>query len=435
MANNIYSITKYFPDIIDKGFCDESFIRQWFLDKSKYMMLDFKETGAVRIMEIALSGLADYLSVNHAGVAGTGSYANYNGQNLAGARDGLKRGNVQSRWATYYLKYRRGLQIPLDYVDNEQAGGKLIAVTMDEFVRTQYVPEFDTIGFSTLAGRTYTTYGNRVTADYGANPNQIIAGFDDGIAFLKQHGVQEKDIVIFVDPITKNLIRHTTELVHYVTNSEFRGATGVSFNLMAYNGYPIVEVPSDRFYTDALASENGAIPQVTSARINFLICDTKCMIPVVKLEWNQIYGNDNGVTNFRGWLIDTLNWYDFIIPNKKVPGVYCSVATGTLASPIANVLNVALVAGEAQGTTAVMACDTLPTSKAGTLVYSANAFTVGTAYTIDGVTIVAVPVSSETGYFAQFTPTVTSNAHFALIDGNGNCIAVAPVVASVPVGA
>lgn len=434
MANNIYAITKYLPKIIDTGFCDDSFIKQWFVNSNKYVELDFKESGYVRIMEIALDGLSDYYRVNHAGVANA-DYANYNGQNGTGARDGLQRGNVQSRWATYGLKHERGKQIPIDYIDNEVAGGRLITVTFDEFVRTQYVPEFDTIGFSTLAGRTYTTYGNQVSADYDTNPNKIIAGFDDGIAWLKQHGVRESDIVIFVDPITMNLIRHTTELTHFVTPADFMSQVGVSFKLMSYNGMPIVEVPSDRFYTNAVTSANGVLPTTNSKRINFLVCDTKCMVPVVKLEWNQIFGNENGVTDFKGWLIDTLNWYDFIIPNKKVPGVYCSVSSSNAGSAITNVLNVALVAGDVSGTTAVMACDTVPTSKAGTLVYSATAMVLGTTYTIDGSTIVAVPLSSETGYYAQFAPSVTANAYYALLDSNGLCIAVAPVIASVPVHA
>ena len=432
MANVTPAIIDYGKRILDAGFADKSFIEQWFVNTEKYIKLDFQEAGAIRIMQIALDGLSDYYRVNHAGIVNN-VYANNNAQNLAGARDGLARGNVQANWVTYYCKHLRGKQLPIDYIDDMEMAGRLIAVTLDEFIRTKYVPEFDTIGFSTLAGRTYATYGNQVTADYSTNPNTIIAGFDDGIAWLKQHGVPEEDIVLFVDPITMNLIRHTTELTHFVTPMDFTNSKGISFRLQSYNSMPIVEVPSDRFYTYAQTSENGVMPtDGVSKRINFIIADRKCMIPVKKLEWSKIYGNDNGVTNFRGWLVDFLSYYDFIIPNKKVPGVYCSVSSSaTMSTPLTNILNIGLVAGDATGLTAVAALDTLPTQIAGTLVYSKTAFVVGTTYAV-GSTIFQVPTTAETGWYSQFTPSVTSNVYFALLDGRGVCRAVSAVVATVP---
>lgn len=432
MANTTPAIIDYGKRMLDAGFADKSFIEQWFVNTEKYIKLDFQEAGAIRIMQIALDGLSDYYRVNHAGIANN-IYANNNNQNLAGARDGLARGNVQANWVTYYCKHLRGKQLPIDYIDDMEMAGRLIAVTLDEFIRTKYVPEFDTIGFSTLAGRTYATYGNQVTADYTSNPNTIIAGFDDGIAWLKQHGVPEEDIVLFVDPITMNLIRHTTELTHFVTPMDFTNSKGISFRLQSYNSMPIVEVPSDRFYTYAQTTENGVMPTANvSKRINFIIADRKCMIPVKKLEWSKTYGNDNGVTNFRGWLVDFLSYYDFIIPNKKVPGVYCSVSSSaTMSNPLTNILNIGLVAGDASTLTAVAALDTTPTQIAGNLVYSATAFVVGNTYAV-GATIFQVPTSSETGWYSQFTPSVTSAVYFALLDGQGVCRAVSAVIATVP---
>ena len=163
MANTTPTIIDYGKRMLDAGFADKSFIEQWFVNTEKYIKLDFQEAGAIRIMQIALDGLSDYYRVNHAGIANN-IYANNNNQNLAGARDGLARGNVQANWVTYYCKHLRGKQLPIDYVDDMEMAGRLIAVTLDEFIRTKYVPEFDTIGFSTLAGRTYATYGNQVTA-------------------------------------------------------------------------------------------------------------------------------------------------------------------------------------------------------------------------------------------------------------------------------
>jgi hypothetical protein len=430
MANIIPALIKYLPDIVDKGFCDESFIEKGFVNQSKYVQLDFTNAGMVRVMEIALSGLSDYYKVNHTGIVNN-TYANNNSLNGAGSRDGLQRGDVRSAWTDYKLKHLRGIQLPIDWVDNEEAGGRLIAVTLDEFIRTQYVPEFDTIGFSTLAGRTYETYGNRVKADYSpaGNPNTVIQGIDDGVTFLKQRGVHSSDMVIYCDPITMAIIKRTTELTHFTTPADFHN--GVSFELMAYNGMPIIEVPSDRFYTDAVTAVDGVQPQATSVRINFMIVDRKCMVPVKKLDWSQIFDNNSGVTNFKGWLVDFLAYYDFIVPNKKVAGVYCSLAMDNATTPLTNLLSLGLVAGDTTGTTAVAALDTVPTSKAGTLVYSTTAFVVGQKYTI-GTGNTAVPVSSETNWYAQFTPTATSNVYFALIDVYGQCIAVSNLVATVP---
>ena len=139
MANVTPAIIDYGKRMLDAGFADKSFIEQWFVNTEKYIKLDFQEAGAIRIMQIALDGLSDYYRVNHAGIVNN-VYANNNAQNLAGARDGLARGNVQANWVTYYCKHLRGKQLPIDYIDDMEMAGRLIAVTLDEFIRTSMSP-------------------------------------------------------------------------------------------------------------------------------------------------------------------------------------------------------------------------------------------------------------------------------------------------------
>lgn len=410
-------------DILDQAFTAESVAERWLVSSSKYIKLDFHYKGQVLIMSILVDGAGNYYKANHAGVANSGNYAHDNSNNLAGARDGLPRGNVQSEWVAYSLRFLRGKQIPIDWVDDEEEANKLIANTLNVFLRSRFVPEFDTLCFSTMADNTYTSFGNRLEGAITANT--IISQFDNGIKFMTESGVPLGDVVIFVNPKIMQLIKETTELVHYILQSDFKSTSGVTFKLPSYNGCPIVEVMSDRFYTKAVAGENGVTAGATSYQINFIIANREAVIPVKKLEWSQVYDN-SVVTDFKGYLIDFLAYYDFIVPVNKTSAIFASVDTTTPATAVTNVLRVGLVEGTVAGMTNLKVAITAPSNMAGTVVYSATAFTVGTKYTIDGATIVAVPKDTN-NYYTQFTPVSTAvtggQSYFALLDGSGTCIA------------
>ena len=108
-------------------------------------------------------------------------------------------------------------------------------------------------------------------------------------------------------------------------------------------------------------------------------------------------------------------YHDLIVPKNKVPAIYTSVST-TSASGKMNLLSVALT--KVSSTYRLDAYYTNPTGLLGTVVVSASAFTVGTAYQTSA-TVVAV---GEGEAFSKFS-TETAE-YFALLDKDGVCIAI-----------
>lgn len=378
---------------------------------TKYMDLNFKEAGYVKIASILMDGLSDYKRVNN----GLGS-AN-NGYATFPSNDGYKVGDAQLSWEIVQLAYDRGKQFRVDNMDNEETAGLVIGNLLTEFLRTKVVPEVDALRFSKMASKCNATLGNLVSESISANT--IISKFNTAFEWLFEHGTEAENQVIFVSPAVMTLIRNTTELTKFITQGDYRNKdTGIDFKVEKYGGRPIIEVPSNRFFTNAVAGANGYSVGSGSYVINFMVCDVRAVVPVVKLEKSKIWTPEQ-VQDFDGYKVNFRMYHDIIVPKNKVPAIYTNVST-TSASGKMNLLSVALT--KVSSTYRLDAYYTNPAGLLGTVVVSASAFTIGTAYTTSA-TVVALTEGATFSKFASET-----SEYFALLDGNGVCIAISGAV-------
>ena len=406
MANSIGLITKYINDAVDTVLTQEA-KTSILVNSTKFMDLNFKETGYVKIASILMDGLSDYKRVND----GLGS-AN-NGYSTYPTNDGYKVGDAQLSWEIVQLAYDRGKQFRVDNMDNEETAGLVIGNLLTEFLRTKVVPEVDALRFSKMASKCNATLGNYVSESISANT--IISKFNTAFEWLFEHGTDAENQVIFVSPAVMTLIRNTTELTKFITQGDYRNKdTGINFKVEKYGDRPIIEVPSNRFFTNAVAGANGYSVGTGSVVINFMVCDVRAVVPVVKLEKSKIW-NPEQVQDFDGYKVNFRMYHDLIVPKNKVPAIYTNVST-TSASTKMNVLNVALTKVTSGYT--LDAHYTNPVGLLGTVVVSASAFTIGTTYTTSA-TVVAV---TDGGTFSKFASETAE--YFALLDGNGVCIAI-----------
>lgn len=407
MSNSIALIQKYMRDAVDTVLTQEA-KTSILVNGTKYMDLNFKEAGYVKIASILMDGLSDYKRVNN----GLGS-AN-NGYATFPSNDGYKVGDAQLSWEIVQLAYDRGKQFRVDNMDNEETAGLVIGNLLTEFLRVKVVPEVDCLRFSKMASKCNATLGNYVSESISANT--IISKFNTAFEWLFEHGTEAENQVIFVSPAVMTLIRNTTELTKFITQGDYRNKdTGINFTVMKYNERPIIEVPSNRFFTNAVAGANGyAITPATSYVINFMVCDVRAVVPVVKLEKSKIWTPEQ-VQDFDGYKVNFRMYHDIIVPKNKVPAIYTNVST-TLASGKMNLLSVALT--KVSSTYKLDAYYTNPAGLLGTVVVSASAFTIGTAYQTSA-TVVAL---EEGKTFTKFGSETAE--YFALLDGNGVCIAI-----------
>ena len=404
MANSIGLITKYMQEAIDTVLTQEAKTNV-LVNGSKFIDLNFKETGYVKVMSLLMDGLSDYYRVNN----GLGSASN--GYSTYPSNDGYKVGDTSAKWELFQLEYDRGRQFRVDNMDNEETAGLVIGNLLAEFLRTKVVPEVDAVRFSKMAKKCNVALGNLVSETI--NANQIIGRFNSAFEWLFEHGVPEEEQVIFVSPNVMTLIRNTTELYKRLTQDEYRNSD-VTFTIEKYEGRQIIEVPSNRFFTGVVTTDNGYMPSANSYVINFMIASKKAVVPVVKLEKSKIWTPEQ-VQDFDGYKVNFRMYHDIIIPKNKVPAIYTSVSAVAGTSKT-NLLSVALTKVNSGYT--LDAYYTTPVGLMGTVVRSATAFTLGNKYTTSS-SVVAV---GEGDTFTKFS---SENAqYFALLDGSGKCIAI-----------
>lgn len=404
MANSIGLITKYMQEAIDTVLTQEAKTNV-LVNGSKFIDLNFKETGYVKVMSLLMDGLSDYYRVNN----GLGSASN--GYSTYPSNDGYKVGDTSAKWELFQLEYDRGRQFRVDNMDNEETAGLVIGNLLAEFLRTKVVPEVDAVRFSKMAKKCNVALGNLVSETI--NANQIIGRFNSAFEWLFEHGVPEEEQVIFVSPNVMTLIRNTTELYKRLTQDEYRNSD-VTFTIEKYEGRQIIEVPSNRFFTGVVTTDNGYMPSANSYVINFMIASKKAVVPVVKLEKSKIWTPEQ-VQDFDGYKVNFRMYHDIIIPKNKVPAIYTSVSAVAGTSKT-NLLSVALTKVTSGYT--LDAYYTTPVGLMGTVVRSATAFTLGNKYTTSS-SVVAV---GEGDTFTKFSSETAQ--YFALLDGSGKCIAI-----------
>lgn len=424
MANYFARIEKYMSNAVDTVFATES--KTALLENgAKYIDLDFKEAGYVKILSILMDGLSDYYRVGHIGVEGSESYSHDNSYNGVGTRDGYDRGNVQGTWEIFKLEYDRGRQFLVDNMDNEEMAGQIIANLLSEFLRTKVVPEVDAVRFSKIAKKCNSGLGNLVKETVGED--EIISKFNTAFEWLTENEVPEEDQVIFVNPKIYTKIMSTSELNKYIVQQDFTNEKGVSFKLPAYNGRPIVVVPTSRFFTNVKTTSNGYVATEDSKVINYIITSKKAIVPIVKLQKSKIWSPDTQ-DDFDGYKVNFRMYHDVIIPKNKIIGSFVSVSTSGL-NDVSGKLGVNIEIDSVNSTFAVNSYITKPSGLAGTLVFQANNIanvgdTVGVG-TSDSKACKVVTLGEYydvNGYTGASKP-ANATGYFYLIDSNNKVIA------------
>ena len=420
-------ITTYLPGAIDKYFAHDS--KTAVLEKGKkYIDVNFNETGYVKIASILMDGLSDYYQTQQNSEnfvapntarptdAEAPNYAAYAGNVASGSRDGFAIGGVDVQYEIFRLQWVRGKQFRIDYIANEETAGVIIGNALEEFHRLKVIPEVDVSRFSFMADQASASLGNLKTETIAANT--IMAKFNEAFEWLFNMGVPSDQQIIFVSASTMTKIRNTTELTKFLTQGDYRSEAGIDFTVTKYMGRPIIEVPNDRFFTEALLTNNGYRATSGSKSLNYMVVSTKAVVPVRKLEHQKVYGPElSGLAGFHGYLINYLIYHGIFVPRNKVPGIYVSVSESA-ATAVVNTLMLD-IRHNSDHSWRIVNYFTNPVGMRGTIVYSATALgNLGASITIDGTTIKAVKVGDVVA------ETAGSKAYyFGMVDATGKLIA------------
>ena len=420
--NFIETVTEYLPQAVDKVFKADS--KTAVLENgSKWIDVSFQESGYVKIANVLMDGLADYRTLN--GSEGSApAYAHYAGQNGTGNRDGFHVGSAGLEWELFKLQWKRGKEFQVDYIEDEEAAGTLMANLMTEFVRVHVVPETDAVRFAEMFKKTSTSLGNRAALGANLTESNVIAAMNTAYEWLTDNEVPEEEQVLFISPRIMTFIRNSDKLFKFLTQTDYKSADGVTFKLQAYEGRPIIEVPSNRFLTDVVLTNNGYIPAAGSKVIDIMLVSKKAIVPIRKLEYNKIF-KPGEVHGFYGYVADFLFYHGVVIPKNKVPGIYAITANNDVdASTVSRKLLPLLEAGTVSGTTKMTEFYTRPSGLLGSVVMSVEAPALDAQVAVNGVLVEGYEAVVKGEAFTPITDDDSTTFYLSLVDSYGKVIAV-----------
>lgn len=432
-ANYFETITKYLPEVVDQYFVEDS--KTKILENgSKYIDVSFEESGYVRIADVLLDGLSNYyrtqeqLSTNElagysASAYGYNNYAAYAGNNADGMRDGFDIGGTSVRWEIFKLQWCRGRQFRIDHISNEETAKVVTGHLVEEFHRLKVIPEVDACRFGIIADSASATLGNLVTETVNTDITSanILSKFFNMRKWLVEHEVSLEDLVWFVSPDVYAILVNSSDLTKFITQGDYKSGD-ITIQVLRFNGVPIIEVPSSRFFTAVQVTNNGFQATANSKSINYMMCSKKCIVPIRKIEYQKMYDEEQaGLAGFYGTMFNYLLYHGVVIPRNKLVGTFVSVGAAGTALAKTNVLSLDFRPGATTGNSRLNAYFTAPSGLRGTVVMAAT-----DKYTIGGT----VTIASETVVELNGEIAVSANdvKYFALVDYRGMVIAKSSAV-------
>lgn len=169
------------------------------LNMNQDLLGKLSNTGSIEVAKISMSGLATH---------------------RRGA--GYVPGNVNLEWETLQLEYERDREFSVDARDDEETAAVLSANLMNEFARTQVVPEIDAVRF----GRLYSFAGEN--AKVGANvttAKDALASVMSAEAYFEEMGVDLASCILYVSAHFKGLLRSSQNWQAYFGQNPNTGIT------------------------------------------------------------------------------------------------------------------------------------------------------------------------------------------------------------------
>lgn len=289
MANNIALAEKFVP-VIDGIYKKGSLTAA--LDAT--VKPDFTGTNTVKVMKVTATGLGDYSREN-----------------------GYAKGNATVEWEALKLEEDRSAELNVDRMDDEETLGQAFGMLMNEFVRTNVVPEVDAYRFAKYAEGAGTTKA----ADL-ATGAEALKAIDEAAAVLDEAEAPE-DRVLFVSTALKPMLMEAIA-------REFGSDGKVSRVLNGYNDMQIVYVPASRFYTgitlNSGASSWGFAKGSGAKALNFLLVSKSAVMQATKMALPKVFTPDENQDK-DAWKFQYRLYHDAMVYENKAKGVYAHTAT------------------------------------------------------------------------------------------------------------
>lgn len=235
-------------------------------------------------------------------------------------KNGYTSGSASLRFITKKMTQDRGRSFDLDVRDvDETSGIATIFQIMNEFQRTQVIPELDAYRISYLANNAIVN--DMVKASYVPNKATVIDEIKDGIKAIRKIGYNgELMIHANYDTITevekaRAVVANTMTIMLY----------GIETRVQQIDGVPIIPT-SDNVMVSNIKLNDGTTPSQekggfekdpTAKTVNFLVVGKNVPIAVTKLDTIRVFDPMTNQTA-NGWKADYRRFHDiWVTDNKK----------------------------------------------------------------------------------------------------------------------
>lgn len=331
LANQVQLITKYSPDAFDEVYQKESMSSMLGMDKS-LIRFSVDNARVVKIPKLSLGSLTNYRRNNIAlgEPEGIQPHADANG-NIIGQR-GYGDAAASWTWETREMTQDRAARFTIEFFDDEESGGEIVARTATEANRTKVIPEVDAYTFSKIAEEV-KGYGLGNYVDATISPTAPLAAMNAAFKWLDDHEVPAENRIAFISTDYFNNLRSTPELYRRL---DVEGAVDkkVSFKIVSYEGVPFVVVPPRRFCT-GYQTNNIAGYSFTGKPIDFICMDKGAAVQVIKYNKLKVLSGEMALaaSNLDGFVVFVRVYYDCFVFDNKSLGIYVHVGGYSSTAP------------------------------------------------------------------------------------------------------
>lgn len=237
---------------------------------------------------------------------------------------GYKDGSVNFSFVTKQLTQDRGIRFELDVRDVDETSGLLnIATVMNEFQRTQVIPELDAYRLSFLATTAIANSGYSESG-YTPDPATILKKVKDGIKKIRESGYNG-ELVIHADWDTVTALEMVKPVV---ANTVTFTVDGISTKVNHVDNCPILPTASNRMYTKIAVNDGttkfGYEKAADGKAVNFLIVGRDVPIAITKLDTLRVF---NPMTNQKanGWMADYRRFHDVWVLDSKKNAIFVNI--------------------------------------------------------------------------------------------------------------
>lgn len=315
------------------------------LERENPYQREFVMPGWIKIPTTLVDKLGFYAPTNDLLAVSSSNvnlYADYNGNVAANNRAGYPIKGASITWRLYQVRFNRAAQFKIDLFTDWTSGQVLTGQVVKEFYRTAVVPEIDATRYSIMASATSTQLQNRAIANL--DKDTIVGAIDTAVEVLYEHGADERSLILFVSPQMETALKQASNFYRTFTLADRDLVVGydgegkaVYTKVKEYNGIPIIRVPSDRFFSDVVLTENGFTSSATSRKINFILASVDYAYAIRLLQSLKTFAPEV-VQDADAWKINYHLWHDLLIPEMKKVAFYAHLANSLMGANATEVM-------------------------------------------------------------------------------------------------